>query len=246
MSDTTNLRKYYINICRPLNPAPGCDRHASVCQTKYIQDQVTAGKQTAVVYLFALLFICSALCVLTFFLLKTASFSKKRCSCTTCGQILDVSPPSCPQGLPKEVVSVSNMGVSKRGPIIEGRDRLLLEFTDGSVCMSDGLQLKYTTRIHLVCSRGSQVSPADPGGLGGLNWSRRLSVGLRLFVLLSAVHAPAVPDVPELHCQLQVGDQGGLCHHHHQERREFTTATSSCVNQKVVWLGNGCECVFVL
>lgn len=78
-----------------------------------------------------------------------------------------MSPPLCPQGLPKEVVSVSNMGVSKRGPIIEGRDRLLLEFTDGSVCMSDGLQLKYTTRIHLVCSKGSQVSPADPGGLGG-------------------------------------------------------------------------------
>lgn len=69
------------------------------------------------------------------------------------------------QGLPKEVVSVSNMGVSKRGPIIEAPDRLLLEFTDGSVCVSDGLQLKYTTRIHLVCSRGSQVS-------GGPRWTR--------------------------------------------------------------------------
>lgn len=64
------------------------------------------------------------------------------------------------------------MGVFKRGPIIEGRDRLLLEFTDGSVCTSDGVQLKYTTRIHLVCSRGSQVSLADPGGLVVLNWSR--------------------------------------------------------------------------
>ncbi|XP_040919977.1 cation-independent mannose-6-phosphate receptor isoform X2 [Toxotes jaculatrix] len=57
------------------------------------------------------------------------------------------------QGSPKEVVSVSNMGISKRGPIIEERDRLLLEFTDGSVCMSDGQKLTYTTRIHLVCSR---------------------------------------------------------------------------------------------
>lgn len=50
------------------------------------------------------------------------------------------------------------MGISKRGPIIEGLDRLLLEFTDGSVCMSDGQKLSYTTRIHLVCSRGSVVS----------------------------------------------------------------------------------------
>lgn len=102
LSDTLNLRKYYINICRPINAVPGCDRHASVCQMKYISEQ----------------------------------------------------------GSPKEVVSVSNMGVSKRGPIIEGRDRLLLEFTDGSACESDGQQLAYTTRIHLVCSRGSQwLSP---------------------------------------------------------------------------------------
>nr|XP_046229339.1 cation-independent mannose-6-phosphate receptor [Scatophagus argus] len=98
LSDPMNRRKYYINICRPLNAVPGCDRSASVCQVKYIYEQ----------------------------------------------------------GSSKEDVSVSNMGVSKRGPIIEGRDRLLLEFTDGSVCMSDGQKLAYTTRIHLVCSRGSQ------------------------------------------------------------------------------------------
>ncbi|XP_070706018.1 cation-independent mannose-6-phosphate receptor [Pempheris klunzingeri] len=97
LSDTMNLKKYYINICRPINAVAGCDRHASVCQMKYITQQ----------------------------------------------------------GSPKEVVSVSNMGISKRGPIIEGRDRLLLEFTDGSTCMSDGQKLTYTTRIHLVCSRGS-------------------------------------------------------------------------------------------
>uniref|UniRef100_A0A8C6L0H5 Insulin-like growth factor 2 receptor n=6 Tax=Nothobranchius TaxID=28779 RepID=A0A8C6L0H5_NOTFU len=59
------------------------------------------------------------------------------------------------QGSPTEVVSVSNMGLSKRGPIIEGRDQLLLEFTDGSVCMSEGQKLLYTTRIHLRCSRGT-------------------------------------------------------------------------------------------
>ncbi|KAI3364465.1 hypothetical protein L3Q82_011257, partial [Scortum barcoo] len=102
LSDTTNRKKYYINICRPINAVPGCDRQASVCQMKYVTEQ----------------------------------------------------------GSPKEVVSVSNMGVSKRGPIIEGRDRLLLEFTDGSVCMSDDQKLSYTTRIHLACSRGSvSMSP---------------------------------------------------------------------------------------
>ncbi|MED6270432.1 hypothetical protein CHARACLAT_010298 [Characodon lateralis] len=61
------------------------------------------------------------------------------------------------KGSPKEVVSVSNMGMSKRGPIIEGRDQLLLEFTDGSVCMSEGQKLSYSTQIHLVCSRGASA-----------------------------------------------------------------------------------------
>ncbi|KAF7662089.1 hypothetical protein LDENG_00246530 [Lucifuga dentata] len=97
LSDALNLRKYYINICRPISAVPGCDRQASVCQMKY----------------------------------------------------------SSEQGSRREVVSVSNMGVAKRGPIIQGRDRLLLEFTDGSVCLSDSLRLTYTTRIHLVCSRGA-------------------------------------------------------------------------------------------
>lgn len=72
----------------------------------------------------------------------------------------------CPQATPKEVVSISNLGESKRGPIIESRDHLLLEFTDGSVCMSDGLQLTYTTRIHLVCSRGSVVSDLSRQDIG--------------------------------------------------------------------------------
>ncbi|XP_056283695.1 cation-independent mannose-6-phosphate receptor [Pseudoliparis swirei] len=97
LSDSMNLKKYYINICRPINAVPGCDRHASICQMKYISEQ----------------------------------------------------------GSPKEAVSVSNMGISKRGPIIEAQDRLLLEFTDGSACVSDGLTLTHTTRIHLVCSRGT-------------------------------------------------------------------------------------------
>ncbi|MEQ2270167.1 hypothetical protein XENORESO_016520, partial [Xenotaenia resolanae] len=47
--------------------------------------------------------------------------------------------------------------MSKRGPIIEGRDQLLLEFTDGSVCMSEGQKLSYSTQIHLVCSRGASA-----------------------------------------------------------------------------------------
>ncbi|XP_029607760.1 cation-independent mannose-6-phosphate receptor [Salmo trutta] len=96
LSDPNNLRKYYINVCRPLNAVQGCDRQASVCQIKY-QHQ---------------------------------------------------------HGILSETVSVSNMGLAKRGPAIEEKDRLLLEYTDGSECISDGLKLTYTTRIHLVCSSG--------------------------------------------------------------------------------------------
>lgn len=61
------------------------------------------------------------------------------------------------QGSMKEVVSVSNMGVAKGGPIIQDRDRLLLKFTDGSECTSDGQKLSYSTLIYLACSRGAQV-----------------------------------------------------------------------------------------
>uniref|UniRef100_A0A8C7K6R9 Insulin-like growth factor 2 receptor n=1 Tax=Oncorhynchus kisutch TaxID=8019 RepID=A0A8C7K6R9_ONCKI len=96
LSDPNNLRKYYINVCRPLNAVQGCDRRASVCQMKY-----------------------------QLFLKKYYNF-----------------------------MSVSNMGLAKRGPAIEEKDRLLLEYSDGSECISDGLKLTYTTRIHLVCSRG--------------------------------------------------------------------------------------------
>lgn len=34
------MRTYYINVCRPLRPVPGCDRLASVCQIKYESAQV--------------------------------------------------------------------------------------------------------------------------------------------------------------------------------------------------------------
>uniref|UniRef100_A0A673X9U3 Insulin-like growth factor 2 receptor n=1 Tax=Salmo trutta TaxID=8032 RepID=A0A673X9U3_SALTR len=101
LSDPNNLRKYYINVCRPLNAVQGCDRQASVCQIKY-QHQ---------------------------------------------------------HGILSETVSVSNMGLAKRGPAIEEKDRLLLEYTDGSECISDGLKLTYTTRIHLVCSSGFSSVP---------------------------------------------------------------------------------------
>ncbi|XP_078412852.1 cation-independent mannose-6-phosphate receptor [Cetorhinus maximus] len=38
--DTTssNHKKYYINVCRPLNLVPGCDRYAAVCQMHYERD----------------------------------------------------------------------------------------------------------------------------------------------------------------------------------------------------------------
>ncbi|KAF6114200.1 insulin like growth factor 2 receptor [Phyllostomus discolor] len=91
-------RKYYINVCRPLSPVPGCDRYASACQMKYEKNQ--------------------------------GSFF--------------------------EVVSISNLGVATAGPSVEESGSLLLEYVNGSACTtSDGLQTTYTTRIHLICSRGS-------------------------------------------------------------------------------------------
>lgn len=89
---------------------------------------------------------------------NTVSSCSAKSKLSVLNKILDFVPPHDSQGSLKEVVSVSNMGIAKRGPIIESRDHLLLEYTDGSVCVSDGQTLAYTTRIHLVCSRGSQVS----------------------------------------------------------------------------------------
>lgn len=116
------------------------------------------------------------------------------------------------------------MGESKRGPIIESRDHLLLEFTDGSTCLSDGLHLTYTTHIHLVCSRGSGVS--DLGFLQAACHSHALYFFVLFFTspFFSAVAAPPVPDVQELHRHLQVGNQGGVRHHHHQEQCEFRSS----------------------
>uniref|UniRef100_A0A4X2LI69 Cation-independent mannose-6-phosphate receptor n=1 Tax=Vombatus ursinus TaxID=29139 RepID=A0A4X2LI69_VOMUR len=91
-------KKYYINICRPLNPIPGCDRIASACQMKYEKDH--------------------------------DSFS--------------------------ETVAISNLGVAKTGPVIDGRGNLILEYVNGSSCVnSEGKTTTYSTRIHLICSRGS-------------------------------------------------------------------------------------------
>ena len=71
---------------------------------------------------------------------------------------LSSPPPLLPQVALTETVSVGNMGVAKRGPVIEARDRLLLEYTDGSAGHAGGLELRYATRIHLACSRGSVSS----------------------------------------------------------------------------------------
>ncbi|KAF7462368.1 cation-independent mannose-6-phosphate receptor [Marmota monax] len=102
-------RKYYINVCRPLNPVPGCDRYTSACQMKYEKDQ--------------------------------GSFT--------------------------EVVSVSNLGVAKAGPVVEESGSLLLEYVNGSACTtSDGQLTTYSTRIHLICSRGS----LNTHPIFSLNW----------------------------------------------------------------------------
>lgn len=63
------------------------------------------------------------------------------------------------QGVFSEVVSISNLGMARFGPLVEESGSLLLEYENGSACTtSDGVQTTYTTRIHLVCSRGSLVS----------------------------------------------------------------------------------------
>lgn len=120
----------------------------------------------------------------------------------------------------KEVVSVSNMGIAKGGPIIEDRDRLLLKYTDGSNCTSDGQKLSYSTLIYLACSRGAQVrricaSPMDCIFLALSSLSFSVSVAI------CAVKEATFPDVPELHRFLHVGDQGRLRRRHHQERSKF-------------------------
>ncbi|XP_044616685.2 cation-independent mannose-6-phosphate receptor [Equus asinus] len=107
--ERSTWRKYYINVCRPLKPVPGCDRYASACQMRYDNRQGT--------------------------------FS--------------------------EAVSISNLGVAKTGPTVEDSGSLLLEYVNGSVCTtSDGRRTNYTTRIHLVCSRGS----LNTHPIFSLNW----------------------------------------------------------------------------
>ncbi|KAJ8270708.1 hypothetical protein GJAV_G00118320 [Gymnothorax javanicus] len=99
--DIQNMRKYYINVCRPINPVSGCDRLASACEMKYVPSE----------------------------------------------------------GGVTETVSISNMGVAKKGPTIEREGRLLLEYTGGSACASDGRSTTYTTLIHLVCLKGAVSGP---------------------------------------------------------------------------------------
>lgn len=125
----------------------------------------------------------------------------------------------------KEVVSVSNMGVSKGRPIIEDRDRLLLKFTDGSACMSDGQKLSYSTLIYLVCSRGAQVRSICASHTECIFFFFFLALTSLIFsvsVAICVVEGATFPDVPELHRVLHVGDQSRLRCRHHQERREFT------------------------
>ncbi|XP_067845330.1 cation-independent mannose-6-phosphate receptor [Heptranchias perlo] len=96
--DTTssNPRKYYINVCRPLNLVQGCDRYAAVCQMQY-------ERESGVLY---------------------------------------------------EKVSISNLGIAKNGPKLEGDGRIVLEYINGSACTnSDNQQTSYTTHIHLSCSK---------------------------------------------------------------------------------------------
>ncbi|XP_072542274.1 cation-independent mannose-6-phosphate receptor [Salminus brasiliensis] len=62
------------------------------------------------------------------------------------------------QGVPTEKVSVSNMGMALKGPVILEENQLMLEYTNGSACNADGVMTTYTTRIHLICSKQSVSS----------------------------------------------------------------------------------------
>lgn len=96
----------------------------------------------------------------------------------------------CLQGSFSETVSISNLGVAKTGPVVENSGSLVLEYVNGSACTtSDGRRTTYTTRIHLVCSRGSLVRRALAARRPGPWWLRvPLSLfpgwGSLLFILL--------------------------------------------------------------
>ncbi|XP_064014257.1 cation-independent mannose-6-phosphate receptor [Pogoniulus pusillus] len=47
-SRLSERKKYYINVCRPLIPVPGCDRRASVCQMKYQYDHGSYSEVTSI------------------------------------------------------------------------------------------------------------------------------------------------------------------------------------------------------
>nr|XP_014346456.1 PREDICTED: cation-independent mannose-6-phosphate receptor [Latimeria chalumnae] len=97
-SQPGSMKKYYINICRPLNPVSGCDQYASVCQMTYVTES----------------------------------------------------------DIIIEKVTISNLGIARSRPKIEGDGSILLEYTNGSNCMNtDGQKITYSTRILLICSKGT-------------------------------------------------------------------------------------------
>uniref|UniRef100_A0A8C2IVC6 Insulin-like growth factor 2 receptor n=1 Tax=Cyprinus carpio TaxID=7962 RepID=A0A8C2IVC6_CYPCA len=64
----------------------------------------------------------------------------------------------CEQEGLSEKVEISNLGIAKKGPVIEEENQLMLVYTNGSVCEADGVMTTYTTRIHFVCSSGTATS----------------------------------------------------------------------------------------
>lgn len=65
------------------------------------------------------------------------------------------------QGIPSKKVTISNVGVAKKGPVIVEDNQLMLEYTDGSACEVDGKMSTFTTRVHFVCSKGPVVRVAS-------------------------------------------------------------------------------------
>ncbi|XP_034964504.2 cation-independent mannose-6-phosphate receptor isoform X1 [Zootoca vivipara] len=56
-------------------------------------------------------------------------------------------------------VSISNLGVAKQEPVVEGPGKILLNYTSGSLCITaEGKSEPFTSVVHLVCSKATLSS----------------------------------------------------------------------------------------
>lgn len=122
------------------------------------------------------------------------------------------------QGTYSEVASISNLGSAMSGPIVEEPGSLLMEYVNGSACVtSDGVLTTYSTRIHLVCSRGAPVSPAPASAINLLPF-QTVALWLESLVLVTTcplemplVQACGSWQEPVLSCTLSTGSEPVCC-----------------------------------